>query len=525
MRWLPHHTHYLVLGCVVLFVGLSLTQYFNLVTADLGRHLINGREVWQHPELLSTNFYSYTHQSFAFVNHHWLYGVMVYSLSQLFGLSSLTLFNATLGATSLALLLWGAYKKHGFWPSVIAGILAIPPVTSRVEVRPELLSMLGLAVYIFVLEKYTNNTLSFAKTALILLATQVIWQNSHLFFVFGLVVLFLFWVDQVLQKNNTKIKQLLLLGVISGCAVLLNPNGVQGALQPLRIFENYGYKVAENQTLWFMITRFATAEHVYTAVLLFGTLLLCLPLFIKLKKVHKRDYFLPVALFVVFGLLAQQVIRTRSFFGLTSVYTLSALLPLAYSLVAARFEKMKQQQGWYFVFSPVAFVLAVIIFSSGLFRPVSAMSGFGPLPGADTAARFIKEHSLTGPIFNNYDIGGYLIYYLYPQEEVFVDNRPEAYPTDFFAHDYIAPQENSEDWERLQQRYNFNLIAFNRHDLTPWGQSFLIARIQDPNWTPVFVDAQVIIFLRNTTENEVLTKQLALPKEMFSVVPTKPTKP
>jgi len=55
---------------------------------------------------------------------------------------------------------------------------------------------------------------------------------------------------------------------------------------------------------------------------------------------------------------------------------------------------------------------------------------------------FFKENNLQGPIFNNYDIGGYLIFNLFPQEKVFVDNRPETYSSEFFQEDYIPMQED-----------------------------------------------------------------------------------
>ena len=57
--------------------------------------------------------------------------------------------------------------------------------------------------------------------------------------------------------------------------------------------------------------------------------------------------------------------------------------------------------------------------------------GIGLAKDDQKAAEFFKKENIQGPIFNNYDIGGYLIYYLYPGQKVFVDNRPEVYPKEF----------------------------------------------------------------------------------------------
>ncbi|MFN3966251.1 MAG: hypothetical protein ACK4JE_00935, partial [Endomicrobiia bacterium] len=133
------------------------------------------------------------------------------------------------------------------------------------------------------------------------------------------------------------------------------------------------------------------------------------------------------------------------------------------------------------------------------------------------SAEFFNEKNLKGPIFNNYDIGGYLIFHLFPKEKVFVDNRPEAYPSSFFEKEYISMQENEEIWHELNEKYNFNVIFFYRHDLTPWAQKFLISRIDDPQWAPIFVDQYSIIFLRNTQENKNIINRYKIPRELFWV--------
>jgi len=73
-------------------------------------------------------------------------------------------------------------------------------------------------------------------------------------------------------------------------------------------------------------------------------------------------------------------------------------------------------------------------------------------------------------------------------ENVFVDNRPEAYPPEFFQNEYIPMQQNDTIWKVEEQKYNFNAIWFYRLDMTPWAQQFLITRVSDPEWVPIFVD-------------------------------------
>jgi hypothetical protein len=117
-------------------------------------------------------------------------------------------------------------------------------------------------------------------------------------------------------------------------------------------------------------------------------------------------------------------------------------------------------------------------------------------------ANFIKENQISGPIFNNYDIGSYLIFYLFPKEKVFVDNRPEAYSNDFFQNQYIPMQENEEVFEKIDKEKNFNSIIFYRLDYTPWAQNFLIKMTTNKNYSLVYVDEYSIVFLKNNEKNK-----------------------
>jgi hypothetical protein len=140
---------------------------------------------------------------------------------------------------------------------------------------------------------------------------------------------------------------------------------------------------------------------------------------------------------------------------------------------------------------------------------------WGLTKGEEKSAEFFLKENLKGPIFNNYDNGGFLIYYLFPKEKVFVDNRPETYPKEFFEKTYIPMQESEERWQAVEKEYHFNAIFFYRHDLTPWGQNFLVSRIKDSTWAPVYVDDWSIIFLKRNFQNQALVQKYELPKEIF----------
>jgi len=127
--------------------------------------------------------------------------------------------------------------------------------------------------------------------------------------------------------------------------------------------------------------------------------------------------------------------------------------------------------------------------------------------GTEDSVDFFRESGLSGPIFNNYDLGSALIFWHYPQEKVFVDNRPEAYSVSFFKEIYRPMQENAYDWEKYRQQYGIKTIYFGYADMTPWARSFLARILKDPDWSLLYLDRYVVILAdRRETDNVLLDK-------------------
>ena len=71
---------------------LGITKQVNFPASDLGRHIKNGEVVFESPDVLTSNFYSYTQTDFPFINHHWLAGSVFFFVQNLMGFGGLHLF-------------------------------------------------------------------------------------------------------------------------------------------------------------------------------------------------------------------------------------------------------------------------------------------------------------------------------------------------------------------------------------------------------------------------------------------------
>jgi len=534
-----------------LLLAVMVAQKINLTTADLGRHIKNG-EVMLHAgeiglsrgDLLHTNFYSYTEPNFPFVNHHWGTGIIFYLIFSAFGWVGLSLFHILIFVGAFALLFLLASRKLPLLLLTPLSLLLLPLIADRTEIRPETISYLFIAVFIYLLVRFGEKSLD-KKYLYLLPIITFLWANIHIYFVFGLFVIGAFLMELVIRKNWEKVRTLIKVLILSTVAACVTPFGPKALLYPFTIFQNYGYKLVENQSISFLenISFFSPTFlwwKMATVLTIFLTVLTIWKT-VKSRAFDKTNF--PLALGIIaltFGFLSYTSIRNFTIFGLVLIpyfaYLISAIRnskEKAFRSSAEREPAASRARDDGVLFRTVSdeaqelITAGVVIVSLALLiiipirfsqnMPWSPSWGLGLLPNINASAEFVEANNIKGPTFSNYDIGGYLIFHKFPEEKIFVDNRPEAYSVPFFEETYVPMQEKLEVWSKELEKYDFNTIWFYRLDYTPWSQEFLIARVQDPTWAPVYVDNYVIIFLHRTPENQSLIEQYELPKSLFSV--------
>lgn len=484
----------ITVGLLFLTFSFFLAHKINLVTADLGRHLKNGEFLFQNPKVLFRNFYSYTHPDFPTFNHHWASGLVFWEIFRLGGFPALSFFNLLLNLATFFIFFFLAYKSSGIGLAVFVSLPLIPLLAERTEIRPEIFSYFFAGLFFLLL--------SFQKYLWLLPMLQIFWVNLHIYFFLGPLLLAIF-----LLSKKSRSSFLIFLLTLAACFV--SPFGLKGVLSPLTIFENYGYRLAENQPVWFIEKLIQNPNFLIFKIdflFLFASFIFA---FRKTKKFLLPHLFL--ALF--FSLLAWRAIRNFTIFALFS-------LPIIASNLQKILPKKSLVNQTLILISASFLILAFPLIVSGRlpsFFPYWHELGFGLEKNNSQPAEFFKKEKIQGPIFNNYDIGSYLIYHLFPFQKVFVDNRPEAYPKEFFQKVYIPAQENEEEWQKQEEKYQFKAIFFSRLDATPWGQKFLISRVKDDNWAPVFVDDYTIIFLKRNSQNKKIIREYEISQEKFLI--------
>lgn len=500
----------ILIGLLALIV-IIFSQKIKFTSIDLGRHLANGRLVWQDPSLLYHNFYSYTEPDAPFVNHHWLSGVIFYLVYSLGGFKWLSVFNILLILGAFGLVFRLAQKRAGFYLTALLAIPTIFLLSERVEIRPEVFSYLFIFLTWFLLDQ--TSRLKNYRRLWLLVPLFILWANIHIYFFFGLALLgfqaaaefiYAYWVAVGRLGDRFKVgfraaKPWLKIFAACFVACLANPNFIKGVLYPLNIFRNYGYEIAENKTVFYLEHLLINYNFAIFKWLLFLLLLSWAAYFVFRRE--KRWFDALVSIF--FAALALFASRNLAIFGLVALVIVSANLaaPVAYLKEnSAFFQKLSSHRSSLWL---AGFILALTILAIAYLLQdathdnnfLKSRLGWGLAAGSEDSIRFFKANNLSGPIFNDYDIGSTLIFWLYPQEKVFVDNRPEAYSQEFFASVYRPMQTDYKVWKEAMTRYRFKVIYFAHTDSTPWARAFLASILKDQDWALVYFDRQAVILL------------------------------
>jgi hypothetical protein len=455
---------WLLCGIALFAYGFFIFNKIDLTVADLGRHLKNGELFVQHLQILKTNFYSYTHPEFAAANHHWGGGVVFYVVWSLFGFEGLSYFFLGLSLLTFILFYQQAERPSSSVFVFCAALMAIPLIAERREIRPEAFSYLFCAMYWFVLA-HAKKISAWVMAGLA--ALQIVWVNCHIYFFMGPVLIGIVWLDEFSREGwagSSKRWGLFLLGMIF--VNLVNPFGLEGALAPFKIFENYGYRVLENQSIWFLM-RLIQNPNLTHFQILFGILVLSWSVFgyrVWKKKIASEQTVLVLRyllLSVVISGMGWLAFRNVALFGL---FCISILAFLWQRIFLTQLSVLHRFYVWGLVTGLIS--LGGYELHAQRIQQLSSVRGTGLFPNVLGALQFFNQHQLKGPIFNNYDIGGYLIFGLPESEKVFVDNRPEAYPAAFFEKEYVPMQQDNALWNEQLKRYQFNVIFFSHRDFT-----------------------------------------------------------
>jgi hypothetical protein len=324
----------------------------------------------------------------------------------------------------------------------------------------------------------------------------VLWVNIHGGFAIAFILMaaYLFGEvgNQILGIETgigwRRIGRLLLIMVLSFLLVPLNPNTFQMWAYP---FQTVGIGVLQDFIAEWRSPNFHELHfHPFIWLLLASLTVLGL----SKKRADFTDLTL-VALFTYMTLLAA---RNIALFALVVGpviirYGTPVIVDWKARVLKREPAEAPPKQETRPLFIAINWLLLLLVIAAAQIRisgPVSAKAKEAAqaesLPVA--AVNYLKETEPPGPLFNNYNWGGFIVWEL-PQYPVFVDGRTDLYG-DELLREYLAATFANSGWRETLDKYGINLVFVE--SAAPLARDLRL----EPGWEQVYRDDMASIFVR-----------------------------
>jgi len=469
---------------------------------DYGFHLATGRWIAQHGEVPRTDVFSYSARGARYVDAHWLFQRALHALH---GAAGHGANRVAAGLCVLALLgvvaARGRARSAGAWTIVGAGLLLVA-LAPRILVRPEIVSFPLLAAVIALLQRHDERG---GNAVLAVVPLQLLWANVHGLFAVGLACAACAAVAELLRvrasgeplRRGHLARLLFVLGA-SAASALLNPNGVDAALQPLQQLgmigpagerSVFGVAIAELQPT------LAAGASALGPLPLGATALLVVLAVLGLAGARPGERAQGAVLLAVFGGVALTAVRNVPLLAIVAALVLVRHAGATASAPGVLRGALRATA-----------VLAALLLAS-----VAALLGLGHWRLRDgprmassphladfhfpeRAVDWIGRERPPGPLYHRLGDGGWLMWRLGPEQPVLIDGRLEVYGPELYARLELLGDDPAAAFGRMDARWRFGsaLVTYSLFpDLTLLG--WLHAQ---PDWRLAWLDEVAAVFVR-----------------------------
>lgn len=211
---------------------------------DVWWHLRTGQLILQTGAVPRVDVFTYTNAGRPWIDVHWLYQVGLALLHGAGGVTALVVVKAAAGAAIVGLSLLGRRADQPAWPVALAWLPGVVMLSGRLSERPELVSLVLLAVYLAVLARAPRQP----RWLWVLPAVQLLWVNCHGFFVMGPLVLGAYAADWLVARlrppaipvARPPARTFAMVAAASALACLANPFGLAAVGFSFEQFQKIG---------------------------------------------------------------------------------------------------------------------------------------------------------------------------------------------------------------------------------------------------------------------------------------------
>ena len=500
LRWLMPSVADLIFVALLASLVFTPLSVKLLGDAGIGWHIRTGQEILTTHAIPRVDPFSAQIRK-PWIAWEWLYDVIVGRLELSAGPNGVVWFTAVVIATVFAAVFRLLVKRGtDVLVALLLTLLAMSASTIHFLARPHVLSWLFVLIWLWTLDSRESDEHHSDKRLWLLPLLMLIWVNVHGGFLLGLVLLGIFWlgsvwtwlrlkesrIEESLQKiaAGKRVRQLTLVGLASAVASLVNPYGWQ--------LHAHIYSYLSNRFFMDHIDEFQSPNFHGIAQRCFLVLLLLAVAGLACRGNRFRLSQILLTLFAVYAALySSRNIPISSIFLATIVGPLISL-PVTKGFVRRMGVMDSTRRGhlWPVIATVATLMIALNGGRVGSTSLMDAHFDAGRMPV--DAVSFVAQSGVHGPVLSPDYWGGYLIYRLYPRNEVVIDDRHDFYGEPFLR-SYLTMMHVEPGWEDFFKWRSSCLVLPRSAAL-----SAILSRI--PEWKPVYSDDVAIVFVRSEVE-------------------------
>jgi hypothetical protein len=454
------------------------------IDTDTWWHIRSGEHTLTQGMIYADPF-SFTFSGQPWINHSWGAQIILYGFWRLAGDLGLALFTSILATAGMYMV----YRMSAGNVYLRGFALVIGAATAAVfwSPRPQMFSFFLSAVVLYLLYLYKREQVD---RLWLIPVVMLLWVNLHAGFSIGFILLGGMIAGEMLANifnpqgtdviRWSRLRRLVIMTLIAMGVLIINPYGPQiysvpfqtvsiGALQEF-IQEWNSPNFHERQTWPFVALLLGVLGAVGASK----------------KRLDWSDFVL---------------VAGTAFMGLMAGRNIALFAVVATPVLTYHLQAILEERGWVLetIKRPTrrmaqlnAVLVALVLFGSlakvllVLDADTVAEAQAEYLPVEATA--YLKANDLSGPMFNSYNWGGYLIFNL-PDEPVYVDGRTDLYGNEFLQ-TYLRTAVGGEGWRETLDQYGIRLVFVE-------AQSGLARQLRaEPGWMLRYEDDLAVIFTR-----------------------------
>jgi hypothetical protein len=466
----------LLVGMVFVWVRL-----FN-VDPDLWWHLKIGDTILRTHHWPTADVYSFTVNGQPWLAYEWL-GELLQALAYRVGnLHGLLVFSVFIGSAVLI----GLYvlatlscenSKAGF---VAAAVLALFTVVSF-SLRPQMLGYLFLVLTLIALERFRQGKY---RMLWFLPIMMLLWVNTHGSWIVGVGTLLVYWISGIFKFSlgNLEAKpwsagervQLASIFLLSVIAIPATPYGIRVATSPFEFAFSLPLNVGNIEEWQSMPFHEIVGQAFLALLLLIAIAQITLRLRWRLET---------LLLFLAGSALACMHIRFLLVFVPFAAPVIATIIARWIPCYDSRKDKPLLNCA----------LMVLLLAAIAHFSPSAAdLRHKIALNFPVDAVKYMRGHPLSGPMYNSYGFGGYLVWSEAPRRKVFIDGRGDVYERGGVLADYLHISRLQPGALSVLQQYGIQSCLLRRDE--PLATVLSYSR----DWRRVYADQVAALFVRRT---------------------------